>query len=311
MATFTPKPDNYDINSDNRETVKTVLIVVGATLAGAAALIFALFLGLQLFLNSISLEKEQQWFSWFDHVIDGKTIANNEMKSILRKAGVTESINVKVMCSADLNAFAWPGGNIVLTSQLFKKLHTEEGMAFVIGHEIAHIKNRDHLRGMARALTIMIIDSFTGLSQWPGSQVVISLFTSAHSRDQELAADKVSLRQMRTSFGHTKGGDEFFVALQSEPQEKIHSKLWFVSSHPLTSERLKFFEEQNKDFLSERNITRKRDVFDAVLCDSGCDDSVCHQERRESPKSEVPKSKKSITSKESLNPQVPDQTPST
>lgn len=311
MAQYTPKMDNNEINRDQREPIKMVLIVIGITLVGVALLVFGIVLGLQLLLSTISLEKEQQWFSWFDHAVDGKVITNDGMKTLLTKAGVKENIKVKVMCSNELNAFAWPGGNIVLTSQLFKKLNTEEGMAFVIGHEMGHINNRDHLKGMARGLTVVIIDAFTGISQWPGSNVLINLLSSAYSRDQEIAADKESLKQMRAAFGHTKGGDEFFVVLQSEPQEKLHSKLWFISSHPLTSDRLKFFEEQNQDFLSERIITRQRDLFDQVICESGCDDSFCHEERRGSPKSHLDNNKEPITLKDSSNPKALAEAPQT
>lgn len=311
MAQYTPKMDNHDINVNKRDSTKTVIVVTLITLVGAVMIFLGLFFAISLFFQTVSLEQEQKWFSWFDDAVDGEVVTNKQMKEIFRKAGVAETIKVKIMCDKNLNAFAWPGGNIVITSEVLKKLNTEEGLAFVVGHEMGHIKNRDHLRGMARSVTFILVDVLTGISQWPGSGALFTLLESAYSRDQEMAADALSLKQMRDSYGHTKGGDEFFVAIQAEPVEKLHKTLWFISSHPLTADRLAHFETLNKDFLSERIITQRRDLFDEVLCESGCDKEACERERSGSPKSQIQKGKKPITLKDPSAPRDPSQTPAT
>ncbi|MCC6138532.1 MAG: M48 family metallopeptidase [Bdellovibrionaceae bacterium] len=286
---YTPKIDNHTINSDKRDPALQVVTILLIAIGMGIAVIAVVFFTFQLLLQNVSPTQEQKWFSFFDHVIEGKVIEDPEMKEIFSRAGITEHIKVKVMCNPDMNAFAWPGGNIVLTSQLLKNIDTEEGLAFVLGHEMGHIKNRDHLKGMARSFTFLFVDMFTGLSQWPGAGALLGVIESAYSRDQEHLADNIALQQMKTTYGHTKGGDEFFVAVQAEPSEKFHKAFWFVSSHPLTEERLKFFEKQNQDFLSERAITQRRDLFDKVLCDSGCEPSLCAKARSGSPKSQLHK----------------------
>lgn len=52
--------------------------------------------------------------------------------------------------SDDINAFALPGGYIVLTSGLYAMLENEAELAGVLGHEIAHITLRHHVRLMQK-----------------------------------------------------------------------------------------------------------------------------------------------------------------
>lgn len=285
---YTPKADDHSINSDSRDPKTQVVMVLLATLGAFFAAIAIIYFSFQLLLHNVPLEREQKWFSWFENVIDGEVIENAEMKAIFKKAGITDTIRVKIMCDQQMNAFAWPGGNIVLTSQLLENIDTEEGLAFVLGHEMGHIKNRDHLKGMARVFTFLIVDMFTGMSQWPGASVLFNILETSYGRDAELSADRASLEQMKSAFGHTQGGDEFFVAIKEEPQEKLHKALWFVSSHPLTDDRLRYFEEQNKDFLAEGATTQRRDLYDKVLCESGCATSSCSEKRSDGPKSQRP-----------------------
>lgn len=59
-----------------------------------------------------------------------------------------------VIESGDINAFAMPGGYIVLTSGLYKTLTNEAELAGVLGHEIAHVNLRHHVRLMQKQLLI-------------------------------------------------------------------------------------------------------------------------------------------------------------
>lgn len=51
-----------------------------------------------------------------------------------------------VIESADLNAFAAPGGYILITKGLYQKLSNEAQLAGVLGHEIAHVVKKHQLK---------------------------------------------------------------------------------------------------------------------------------------------------------------------
>ena len=51
-----------------------------------------------------------------------------------------------VIDSADLNAFAAPGGYVLLTKGLYQKMQSEAQLAGVLGHEIAHVVKKHQLK---------------------------------------------------------------------------------------------------------------------------------------------------------------------
>lgn len=55
-----------------------------------------------------------------------------------------------VIDSSDVNAFAAPGGYILITKGLYQRLTSESQLAGVLGHEIAHVVQRHHLKVMQK-----------------------------------------------------------------------------------------------------------------------------------------------------------------
>jgi predicted Zn-dependent protease len=56
-----------------------------------------------------------------------------------------------VLNSQSINAFATPGGQIVLTQGLLKRMRSEAELAGVLAHEIAHVLRKHHLAAMKKA----------------------------------------------------------------------------------------------------------------------------------------------------------------
>ncbi|WP_313950349.1 M48 family metalloprotease [Accumulibacter sp.] len=55
-----------------------------------------------------------------------------------------------VIESADVNAFAAPGGYVFVTRGLYRQLQSESELAGVLAHEIAHIVSKHHLKLLAQ-----------------------------------------------------------------------------------------------------------------------------------------------------------------
>jgi len=56
-----------------------------------------------------------------------------------------------VISSTVENAYACPGGFIFITTGLLKKLKSEDELAMILGHEIAHVVNRDSVKSLQAA----------------------------------------------------------------------------------------------------------------------------------------------------------------
>lgn len=108
---------------------------------------------------------------------------------------------VHVIQDNQLNAWAMPGGKMVVYSGLIEKLRlTDDELAAIMGHEIAH-SLREHARErmsqeMATNLGIGIAGAVLGLGQ-VGQQMADALaqvtFTLPHSRGQETEADRIGV----------------------------------------------------------------------------------------------------------------------
>lgn len=55
-----------------------------------------------------------------------------------------------VIDSSDVNAFAAPGGYVLITKGLYQRLTSEAQLAGVLGHEIAHVVQKHHLKVMQK-----------------------------------------------------------------------------------------------------------------------------------------------------------------
>ncbi len=156
-----------------------------------------------------------------------------------------------------VNAFALPGGKIVVFSKLLEAVSSKNGLMFVLAHELGHFKNRDHLRQMGRGLILIILSmlafgSDAGMSEVLGN--TIEFQTATYSQSRESKADLVALQALQCHFGHVGGATELFESLQSQTKGSDFPLSHYFSTHPELQQRiedihrksqeLSFFEEE-------------------------------------------------------------------
>ncbi|MCI5196487.1 MAG: hypothetical protein D3919_09685 [Candidatus Electrothrix sp. AW5] len=150
-------------------------------------------------------------------------------------------LQVNTVGSKEANAFAFPGGRIVVLQGLLKKVKSENGLAFILAHEMAHFKNRDHLRGMGRglvltALSALVTGADSGLTKLLGP--ALGLGQAQYSQDQETLADRLALQTLNCFYGHVGGATEFFEAMQEEQGRGEKGLGRYFSSHPEAMQRI-------------------------------------------------------------------------
>jgi len=159
----------------------------------------------------------------------------------------------QVADSMEINAFAAPGGLIVITRGMLRCCKTEDALAAVLAHEIAHVQHQDGLRAikssrLSSALTVLAAEGarqaargeLTQLTQaFEGSvgDVVHTLVVSGYSRDQERQADQAALTILRrvgynpyalvemltVMKGQLKSGGPGFGKTHPDPQDRINA----------------------------------------------------------------------------------------
>lgn len=138
-----------------------------------------------------------------------------------------------------VNAAVGPGGNMTVFTGLLESALSENGLAFVLAHELAHIEQRDHLRGMGRAITtVAVMAIITGGSGeidaiiGPG----MHLGTAKYSRTREASADLRALEILQCRHGHVGGATELFEQVNKDESDWTVSH--YLASHPAMQERI-------------------------------------------------------------------------
>ena len=141
------------------------------------------------------------------------------------------------------NAFAFPGGPIIVTDELVKEMGEDRLVLAVIAHELAHVKQRHGLRQVARATgAVLVMTVLLGGTDVSGveelSTLVIAVASNGYSREFERDADLWGA-EILAKTGRKKND-------LADALEKLGSSCGetcddggFFSTHPGTSERIK------------------------------------------------------------------------
>ncbi|SCY90694.1 M48 family metallopeptidase [Microvirga guangxiensis] len=183
------------------------------------------------------------------------TAALRVLTDRLSKAeGIEASLDVAVLESRIPNAIALPGGRIYIFQALLDQAESADELAGVLAHEIGHVVNRDGLRKLIQSsgtsyLFGLLFGDVTG-----GGAIVLAsryLVDSAYSRDAEAAADDFAGRTMvalaRPAYPMALLLKRIEKDEDDEGGEGERNKRAipaFLSTHPITDQRLKALEKQ-------------------------------------------------------------------
>jgi Zn-dependent protease with chaperone function len=223
-------------------------IIGGTILAVVLGLWFGADLLVELAVDRIPVEWEQKlgesaYWDFLSHqevVKEGLAVtAVEEMTHRL-----TEQIpnnpykfEVTVVKSDVVNAFALPGGYVVVFTALMKKAESGEEVAGVLAHELNHVLQRHGLERIVKNLGLMAVvaiivgdqQGLIGLMR----QVGVELLTLKFGREQETEADLTGLQLLHRAKIDPAGMITFFQRLS----EKDEGRMEWLSTHPMSTAR--------------------------------------------------------------------------
>ncbi len=147
----------------------------------------------------------------------------------------TASIHIHVFEDDEINAFAIPGGNIIVNTALINDCDNADMLAGVIGHEIGHIENGHISKRLAAETGLSAILMIGGDNMGIIKQVIKTLTSSKFSRSQESEADMASLQYMQNAHIDARQTAYFFKKLAEK--KDYPSALKWIGSHPMPEER--------------------------------------------------------------------------
>jgi Zn-dependent protease with chaperone function len=136
------------------------------------------------------------------------------------------------------NAFAMPGGTVVMTDAFATAFPDEDIIAGVLGHEIGHVIEEHGLRQVYKSLGIYVLVALMAGDTGPVLEDILLegnlLLSLSFSRESERAADAFGVALVREAGYDPRGLQKFFVELIKQ----VGDDSGWRATHPSSSERV-------------------------------------------------------------------------
>ncbi|MBW3138714.1 M48 family metallopeptidase [Ferrimonas balearica] len=147
------------------------------------------------------------------------------------------SVRLTVARGDTLNAMAGLGGELLIYQGLVEQLDNDAAVAFVLAHELAHVRHRDPMQMLLSQSLVAL--SLAALSGNDSKMLELGVMATqlGFSRSQELEADRRAMETVKRLYGDTEGVEQVFELLSQD------SALgdWLMT-HPDTEARLQQLE---------------------------------------------------------------------
>lgn len=150
----------------------------------------------------------------------------------------TFQLNFRKSSVIGANAFALPGGYMVITDELIDLAKNNDEIVAVLSHELGHVKGRHALRQTLQGtVSGLIIIAITGDVSSIASGLPALMMNMSYSRDLEAEADNYSLQSLKVACIPTKSFVTLLMRLENSNGGN-GSVPEMISSHPDTKARI-------------------------------------------------------------------------
>ncbi|OMP85809.1 Mitochondrial metalloendopeptidase OMA1, partial [Diplodia seriata] len=149
-----------------------------------------------------------------------------------------EQWEVHVIDSPEMNAFVIPGGKVFVFSGILPICRNEDGLAAVLGHEIAHNVAHHSAERMSQSVFVLAaalaVDIFLGGTGGITRMLLDLTFLKPGSRSQESEADFIGLMMMAQSCFNPEEAAALWARMEEAEEVAVPQ---FISTHPSNHNR--------------------------------------------------------------------------
>ncbi|MDD3031908.1 MAG: M48 family metalloprotease [Atribacterota bacterium] len=180
----------------------------------------------------------------------------------LKKISEIKEINYhfNIINQEGVNAFAFPGGFIYITSDLLDYVHSDDELAAIIAHEMGHVICQHSIKQMQDNRKMKLVELFAVLLTGDPAVGLIGELTTItvlnnYRREYEEEADLTALELLNKSPDyHPVALLTFFERVHSKDYFKPNINLGIFQTHPDIDYRI----ENIKKYLNDNNIKIER-----------------------------------------------------
>jgi predicted Zn-dependent protease len=139
--------------------------------------------------------------------------------------------------NSELNAYALPGGHIIVNAEMIRFCQSPEELAGVIAHELGHVEHRHGVNRLIQQFGLTIILAIaTGTESSALQDAGMSLLNNYFSREDETQADDFAMQQLIAAQIDPVCMSTVFARM-AEHNGDMNGVMNFLSTHPELSER--------------------------------------------------------------------------
>jgi len=221
-------------------------LALAALLALGAGLYYGAPLAARFVARRIPLEQERVLGAQIEIMLDFSRCKDENAERALAALATkithdaSEVYETRLMDSEVPNAFALPGGIVIMTTGLLRLADDESEIAGVLAHEIEHVTQRHVLAGFLRDAVLSAVWALT-MGDYAGLMVIdpttaYRIANLEFSRSDEMEADAGAVARLhRAGLTHT-GLKKFFERIKKE--ESTGDGPEWLSTHPSTDARI-------------------------------------------------------------------------
>jgi Zn-dependent protease with chaperone function len=138
-----------------------------------------------------------------------------------------------------INAYALPGGKIVLYDGLMRQLDDIDARRFVLAHEMGHVYHRHAIQALGKGVIYgtLLMPATIAFPQLSGSIIsLLNVSSMQHSQAKELEADRYAVMLLKASNYDAHAGVKVFQLLEKSTKNAKTPE--FLRTHPPDVERI-------------------------------------------------------------------------
>lgn len=222
-------------------------------------------------LNFYSLQKEEELGRQLAHEVLAQSVVikdpeineyiNRLAQNLVRNSDVKVPVIVHVLRTPVVNAFALPGGFFFVNSGVIMAMHSEDELAGVMAHELAHVACRHGTKNATKGellqlatipLVIAAGPGLGGLGAEEAANLAIPLQFERFSRADEQEADWLGVQYLWKAGYDPYGLVDAFETLEKDELQRPGLIARAFSSHPQTPARIRRSDMEIRDYLPPR-----------------------------------------------------------
>ena len=185
----------------------------------------------------------------YDQLTAGMTVNEPATETVMRfyrqlNIQSIYPVQVTVVKGELLNAFALPGGHIIVYEEMLKEIDDPETLAALLAHEFMHIEQRHTTRSIFRQFSSSIVLYFIVGDMGSIGGVLLNraeqLKNLSYSRSYEKEADLLGLQLIEDRGISSNGFIDLFQLLKNSVSVSVSE---WASSHPDIDRRIKYIRE--------------------------------------------------------------------